>query len=688
MARAESGPLVVERAAVRSGAELPSVDEPGSARGGAASVIAWLRRTGSAVPVALCIVWLALEGGGYALTVRSPAGIAIWAAIALGTAAAVWPRARPPRAALVTGALLAAFAALAGVSGVWGDSAEKAFIELDRAALYLGVFVLVVLASGRGSARQWSDGLATGIVAVGLLSLSSRLFPDLFGHSAVSELDPTDPRLSYPVNYWNGLAELVAMGVPLLFAAAVRSRASIYGALAVGTVPALAAVVYLTSSRGGVVAAAVGIAVFVALTSRRSLALAALATAAAGSAAAIAVLLPRDELVNGPIDAPAVAGQGRAAALLILLIGALTALAYTRVRRVVPAELRLPRPAKRAAAALSVVLVLAGVAAADPASRLDSLKEPPREFEGSYTESHILSSGGSGRWQFWEAAVEQFKDSPVLGGGAGSYEAWWAQHGTLNYFTRNAHSLFFETLGELGAVGLLLLVAVVAAGLASAALRLRASADEERPVVAAVTGAFVAFILAAAIDWIWDLTVVGAVGVACLALLVGAASVARVESAGGSQEERTPRRPRQLGLRAVVAAVALMLVAAEAVPLATQQKVRASQEALKEGNADSALAEAQDARALQGWAASPHLQVALVQESRGRLRSARESIRMAIDRDRSDWRLWAVAARIEEASGSIAEARRSFDRARALNPRSPLFKRSREEARPTGPSGG
>jgi Flp pilus assembly protein TadD len=198
----------------------------------------------------------------------------------------------------------------------------------------------------------------------------------------------------------------------------------------------------------------------------------------------------------------------------------------------------------------------------------------------------------------------------------------------------------------------------------------------------------VAFILAAAIDWIWDLTVVGAVGVACLALLVGAASVARVESAGGSQEERTPRRPRQLGLRAVVAAVALMLVAAEAVPLATQQKVRASQEALKEGNADSALAEAQDARALQGWAASPHLQVALVQESRGRLRSARESIRIAIDRDRSDWRLWAVAARIEEASGSIAEARRSFDRARALNPRSPLFKRSREEARPTGPSGG
>ena len=84
-----------------------------------------------------------------------------------------------------------------------------------------------------------------------------------------------------------------------------------------------------------------------------------------------------------------------------------------------------------------------------------------------------------------------------------------------------------------------------------------------------------------------------------------------------------------------------------------------------------------DARTFQGWAASPHLQVALVQESRGRLRSAREEIRTAIERDRSDWRLWAVAARIQEESGSVAEARRSYEMAKALNPRSPLFKQKR-----------
>jgi hypothetical protein len=664
-------------------APLPAELAPGRLR--IPSALAWLRRSGPVIPVAAGVLWLSLKGGGYALTVRSPAAIAIWAAVALGVALKLWPRAEPPRAALVTGALLAAFAALTGLSAVWADSAEKAFIEFDRVVLYLGLFALVVLAAGRGSARRWSDGLALGIAAVGVLSLSSRLFPDLFGPSAVSELDPSDPRLSYPVNYWNGLAELVAVGIPLLLAVAVRSRTSFRGAAAVAVLPALAAVIYLTSSRGGMAAAALGVGLFVVLTTRRTQALAALGTAAAGSAAAIAVLLPRDELVNGPVGSAAIADQGRGAALLIVLICALTALAYGRLSRVVPSEIHVPTWAKRVAAALALVAVVAAGVAADPSSRFESLQQPPRDFGASYTGSHILSSGGSGRWQFWEAAVDQFKDSPLLGGGAGSYEAWWAQHGTLSYFTRNAHSLFLETLGELGAVGFLLLLAVAAFGLATAIGRLRAGQDDERVVVAALIGAFVAFLLAAAIDWVWDLTVVGAVGVVCLALLTGAATVARVESPVSSPDGGRRGRWSAVGWRAGLVVVALGLVLAQTIPLATELKIRASQKALKRGDAVAALSEARNARTYQGWAASPHLQVALVQESRGRLRSAREEIRTAIERDRSDWRLWAVASRIQEESGSIAEARRSYDTAKALNPRSPLFKPKRSRTTESAP---
>ncbi|MDP9223413.1 MAG: tetratricopeptide repeat protein, partial [Actinomycetota bacterium] len=64
---------------------------------------------------------------------------------------------------------------------------------------------------------------------------------------------------------------------------------------------------------------------------------------------------------------------------------------------------------------------------------------------------------------------------------------------------------------------------------------------------------------------------------------------------------------------------------------------------------------------------------ALVQEQLGRLAAARGWIRKAIDKNPSDWRLWLVSARIDTKADDIPAARQSLRRAKALNPRSPLF---------------
>jgi len=63
--------------------------------------------------------------------------------------------------------------------------------------------------------------------------------------------------LSYPLNYWNGLAVLTALGIPFLLRVAVAAKPALVRGAAVAPIPAFTAVIYLASSRGGAVAAAV-----------------------------------------------------------------------------------------------------------------------------------------------------------------------------------------------------------------------------------------------------------------------------------------------------------------------------------------------------------------------------------------------------------------------------------------------
>jgi len=101
--------------------------------------------------------------------------------------------------------------------------------------------------------------------------------------------------------------------------------------------------------------------------------------------------------------------------------------------------------------------------------------------------------------------------------------------------------------------------------------------------------------------------------------------------------------------------------------------VRRSQEAVDRGDLVEALDRAESAHSIQPWAASPYLQLALVQELGGRIDEARTSIDTALDHDQSDWRLWLVAARIQTKAGDIADAQQSLAKARELNPESRLF---------------
>jgi O-antigen ligase len=427
--------------------------------------------------------------------------------------------------------------------------------------------------------------------------------------------------------------------------------------------------------------------VFIALTSRRVAALVATLIASAGAVAAIEVLLARDDLVNGPLSTPGVADQGHSAALLVALLGAGCGGLYWAWCRFADWEwrARVPLAAKVAAAAAALAVIALGIAVFDPGQKFDDFKKPPGQTsftEGDFTRSHLLSSTSTGRWQLWSAAADEWQSKPLLGRGAGSYQAWWGEHASLSLFVRDAHSLWLEMLGELGVVGFLLLVMAVGAGFVAALARLR-RAGPARPLIAGLAAVRAAFCAAAAIDWMWELTVVGLVAVVALGMLVGHATS---PSEPQPEPERVADRPargrlRPRAVRAVAVLVALAAILCIAVPMLAQQRLEESQAASQRGDVAQAVDAAQGAHSLQPWAASPYLQLALVEEQAGDLRQANRYVKDALERDSSDWSIWLVAARIQTKAGLIRQGRRSLRRAEALNRKSELFATLRNQAR-------
>jgi O-antigen ligase len=621
--------------------------------------------------IAAVIFFVAYFNGGYGLTARTVLAISLWWAIGLVLAFGFLPLAQLPRAAIVAGAALVGLALWTLVSMAWAPSPEKAFAEFNRVSLYSAVFAITAAVSSRTTRARIADGLCIGVSVVAVVALASRLFPHLFPTRDIEVFLPyAVTRLSFPIGYWNGLAILVALNVPLCLRSAVSSRQRSVRALAVLVVPIVVCDVYLASSRGGAITAAVATVIFLLGTNQRWRAWAAMVAGGVGAALALAALAQRSTLVNGPLGTPTASQEGKSAALLIAASCVLAGLTLVGLEHAIE-RIRLPKRPSWLPALVVALVVVAGIAAAHPVRQFEAFKRPlaaAQVSQSNFATAHLLSGNGSGRWQFWTAAVDQFESAPLQGGGAGTYEYWWSQHASFTYTLKNAHSLYLEILAELGVVGFILLVVSFAAGLLAALAALRRAEGDDKATVCALAAVLAGFVVSAGIDWVWQLTAIAIVGVVTLGLLAGA-------SFGGARGlAEHPRRGRsRLAVGAVALASVWALICAQAIPWLAANRVAASQASVRHGDLRHALEQAVDAKRLEPWAASPYLQAALVSEQAGDLSAAAASIDRAIARDRTDWSVWYIGSRIALDAGNRGLARSRLRQAAALNPRSPLF---------------
>ena len=567
------------------------------------------------------VVALGFDAGGYAPTAWGWSAVAILAVLAVLIGRGV---ALPPRPALLLVGGLAALTAWAAASAMWSDHVAASVLEAQRLLLYAAAATAFVFA---GTALPLLAGVLGAVTLVCGYGLARWLLGD---PEAPLSADPqAGDRLSEPLGYANGVALLAAMGILLAVGFAARASRPQSAAVAAATAPLLAATLYFTYGRGAWLALAAGLAAGVALGPARLqlgatvLALAPACATAAGAAAAIGA-------------------GGRVAGLLPLLCAVSAATAFLLRSR--GERLRVGRAPRTAFATALVLLpvVLVGavlVRLGGPTGAIDAFKAAPAPTHGDVGR-RVLSASGSSRADYWSVAWRAFRDEPLRGTGAGTFARTWLVERPVPQPVEDAHSLYLETLAELGPFGLALLAAALAAPFF-------ARRAHWTPVALAP---YAAFLVHATQDWDWELPAVVVTALACGAAVLAA-------SAAG-------RAPRVLALGA--AALLVLVSVAFAGNRAVAEAAATADRANYAASADAA----RTARTLQPWSAEPWRLLGEAQLARGDVEHARRSFSRGLRRDDGDWELWLDLGLASDG----AERRRAWRRAASLNPLSPELK--------------
>jgi O-antigen ligase len=610
---------------------------------------------------------LALAGGGFDLSARHVAGLAVWLVVvgllALGAAA----RARLGRPFYWASGLILGLALLSAISSLWSGSIELSITEADRVLVYLGFFLAAFLIAQTDQRRQrFAEGIAIALALIALAALATRLLPNVF------DAGPgvgSGPRLRYPLGYWNANGLVFGIGVAMALWMSRRSLNASLRWLAVASLPVLLLALYFTYSRGGLLALLVAGGCLLALSHDRLWLLATLAIGALGALPALLAVQARRSLADN-FGSQVTVDQG-AEVLLFLLAGiALALLLFAGLRRLEGRDggltgraVELSRnPKLLRGLALGAALLAIGVAIAVGGRAWDQFSSSDLQFPNQ-PEKHFGQLSGAGRHDFYRVAIDAFEEKPLLGHGAGTYQFSWLQLRSISLPVLDAHSVFLEAFAELGAVGGLLVLGLFGLLLWTGFAAWRAARGAQRELCAVLLSTAVAFTVAAAIDWFWEIAALGAIFFLASGVLVAVRCAQLAQARGLGKGEG-----RRFGLAVAGLAVAWITALALIGPLLVDHEIKASQSAAAAGDIPSAVNHADTARSIEPWAASPYVQLGLLSQLQGDYVTASGRLSQAIHREDRSWLLYYLRSKIEHEAGATARARADLRRAQQLNP--------------------
>ena len=414
--------------------------------------------------------------------------------------------------ARLASALLVAFWLWTGISIIWSISADLTWNEFNRTGGYLAVFLVGLAVARHPSARMFAAGLFLVVAAAAVFySLGPKLFP-----ASVDNLDDL-ARISIPIGYANAQGLLAALlFVPAVFFAARRGTHWVLRSLAAASAPIFLIALFFTISRGATFAIVVGLIAYFIMSPLRLRSFAVLLLAAVPavlvslwSGAQDALMHDKSQLVLR-LDA---AGPLR---LYVGLILAVVALAFAATLAA-GNRFSLPPRAKRfiGAGILAIVLLAVFIPPGLFISSKPSFSGWVSQTWEDFTTlrgteagaARLLQVNSSVRWNLWSEAFSNWKQNPVAGSGAQSFpltHLMTRQSGMP--FVKQAHSMPFGLLSELGLVGFLIMGAFIWLTLGLGLRNLIKTRDRwQRGLAASLMAFLIMYLVSASYDWDWNM---------------------------------------------------------------------------------------------------------------------------------------------------------------------------------------
>jgi O-antigen ligase len=567
-----------------------------------------------------------------------------------------------PALAVASGAL-AGFAVWILVSASWSHAPARALTEWDRALLY----GLVLMLTGGAAARRGDLAMlirwtAAAFTAIAIAGLVTRLLPATFPIAG----GVLPERVAFPLTYWNAMGIACALGVVLtlhLTASGAEPRA--VRVVAAAALTPAAVTLYFTFSRGAIWALPVGLVLYVLLAQPRGL-LTALPAAALPAAIAVKVAYGADLLATAGYAAPGAASQGRHVAIVVavcaLAAAGLRAAALPLDARL--AAIRIPRermPSLRAGAVAAVLLaiVAGGLAVHAPRKVADARRNFSR---GQYLagssdlRDRLTSTVDNGRIDNWRVALDGFDESPLHGTGAGTYRLTWElRRPAPPVHINDGHSLYLETLSEMGVPGLVLVLVALGTLLAGGLMRLR---GPERHAHAAFVAGGAMLAVHAGVDWDWEMP-------ALFVWLFGAGGVALAAREGTERLREFSRLARVLAALAV-----LVLAITPALLFASQGPLDDASQAFARNDCPTAINDALNATERFGVRPEPWEILGYCDARAGSYDLAQRAMNAAHSRDPDNWQYLYGQAIVDGVSG--LDPRPAAAAALRRNPLEPL----------------